>query len=298
MNFKWTRCWKDVWPLWGKIKERGPDHMTVITSKTIRFIIVGRAWVSIVFPITWFNSIHNGHSKIISVDASLKKGATDKGCDGCDGCVGVIDVMVGWVWWVCGCDGCDGWMGVMGGWVCGCDGCDGCVGVMGMMGVMGVMGVISMRGQGTLSGSQVVSMTHLTFQFIIDIPRSISNIQNTLQTTHSIKVRILKWGWTNFIVVREVLRNNYWSCNLIVPYHFWVITPRNSTLSTRPFLTGRCTRLGLICQTIAGEGGGGGDWHSWILVLEWMHHADWQWHWKQNLQTSNKWLQGSNGSNR
>ena len=33
----------------------------------------------------------------------------------------------------------------------------GVMGVMGVIGVMGVMGVISMRGQGTLSGSQVVS---------------------------------------------------------------------------------------------------------------------------------------------
>ena len=32
-----------------------------------------------------------------------------------------------------------------------------------------------------------------------------------------------------FIVVREVLQNNYRSRNLIGPYHFWEITPRNST---------------------------------------------------------------------
>ena len=36
-----------------------------------------------------------------------------------------------------------------------------------------------------------------------------------------------------FSAVREVLRNNYWSRNLIGLYRFWVISPRNST---RPFL--------------------------------------------------------------
>ena len=43
----------------------------------------------------------------------------------------------------------------------------------------------------------------------------------------------------NFTVVREVLRNNYQSCNLIGPYRFWGENPRYSTLFTRPFLTGR-----------------------------------------------------------
>ena len=46
----------------------------------------------------------------------------------------------------------------------------------------------------------------------------------------------------NFTVVREVLRNNYRSHNLIGPYHFWRISPRNSTLFTRPFFTGRHAR--------------------------------------------------------
>jgi len=44
---------------------------------------------------------------------------------------------------------------------------------------------------------------------------------------------------TNFTAVGAVLRNNYWSHNLIGPYRFWVISPRNSTLFTRPFLAGR-----------------------------------------------------------
>ena len=36
-----------------------------------------------------------------------------------------------------------------------------------------------------------------------------------------------------------MLCNNYWSRNLICPYLFWVISPRNSTSFTRPFLAGR-----------------------------------------------------------
>ena len=46
--------------------------------------------------------------------------------------------------------------------------------------------------------------------------------------------------------VREVLRNNYWSCNLIGLYHFWGISPRNLTLFTGQFLTRRRTRI--ICS--------------------------------------------------
>jgi len=45
---------------------------------------------------------------------------------------------------------------------------------------------------------------------------------------------------TNFIVVS----NNYWSRNLIGLYRFWVISPRNSTSFTRPFLAGRRARAG------------------------------------------------------
>ena len=45
-------------------------------------------------------------------------------------------------------------------------------------------------------------------------------------------------------VVREVLHNNYRRRNLIGHYHFWVISPRNSTSFTRPFLAGRHTRAG------------------------------------------------------
>ena len=52
-----------------------------------------------------------------------------------------------------------------------------------------------------------------------------------------------------FTVAREVLHNNYQSHNFIGPYHFWGISPSNSTLFTRPFLTGGAhglgTRLGL-----------------------------------------------------
>ena len=41
-----------------------------------------------------------------------------------------------------------------------------------------------------------------------------------------------------------MLRNNYRSRNLIGHYPFWVISPRNSTLFTKPFLTGRRARAG------------------------------------------------------
>ena len=34
---------------------------------------------------------------------------------------------------------------------------------------------------------------------------------------------------------KGMLHNNHWSHNLIGPYHFWVISPRNSTLFTRLF---------------------------------------------------------------
>ena len=47
---------------------------------------------------------------------------------------------------------------------------------------------------------------------------------------------------TNFTVGRAVLRNNYWSCILIGPYRFWVISPWNLTLFTRQFLSGRHAR--------------------------------------------------------
>ena len=45
-------------------------------------------------------------------------------------------------------------------------------------------------------------------------------------------------------VLREVLRNNYQSRNLIGPYHFWGISPRNLVLFTRPFIGGRRARAG------------------------------------------------------
>ena len=36
-----------------------------------------------------------------------------------------------------------------------------------------------------------------------------------------------------------MLHNKYWSCKLIGHYHFWVISPKNSTSFTTPFLAGR-----------------------------------------------------------
>ena len=41
-----------------------------------------------------------------------------------------------------------------------------------------------------------------------------------------------------------MLRNKYQSRNLIGHYPFWVISPRNSTSFTRPFLAGRRARAG------------------------------------------------------
>ena len=43
-----------------------------------------------------------------------------------------------------------------------------------------------------------------------------------------------RYGYSNGDV-REVLRNNYRSCNLIGSYHYWEISPRNSTSFTRQF---------------------------------------------------------------
>ena len=72
---------------------------------------------------------------------------------------------------------------------------------------------------------------------------------------HYMQKRMDTWmEMTNFTVVRVVLRNNYWSRNLIGPYCFWEISPRNSTLFTRPILTMRRTWAGhetkhLTCDT-------------------------------------------------
>ena len=60
-----------------------------------------------------------------------------------------------------------------------------------------------------------------------------------IQATNPLKrgtVRILEWRSTNFTVVSKVLHSNYRSLNLIGPYHFWGISPRNLTLFIRPFL--------------------------------------------------------------
>ena len=46
------------------------------------------------------------------------------------------------------------------------------------------------------------------------------------------------------IVVREMPHFNYQSRGRIGPYHFWGISPRNSTLFTRLFLAGRRMQAG------------------------------------------------------
>ena len=49
---------------------------------------------------------------------------------------------------------------------------------------------------------------------------------------------------SKFYCCKENVRNNYRSRNLIDHYPFWVISPRNSTSFTRPFLAGRRARAG------------------------------------------------------
>ena len=49
-------------------------------------------------------------------------------------------------------------------------------------------------------------------------------------------------------ILRKV-RNNYQSRNLIGHYPFWVISPRNSTSFTRPFLARRRARAGHETKT-------------------------------------------------
>ena len=48
----------------------------------------------------------------------------------------------------------------------------------------------------------------------------------------------------NFTFVKEVLRNNQQSHNLISPCYILVVAPRDSTSFTRPFLTRRFTWAG------------------------------------------------------
>ena len=57
-----------------------------------------------------------------------------------------------------------------------------------------------------------------------------SNIQNILRQTCKNRYGYLS---RDNNVVREVLCSNYQSCNLIGPYHFWGICPRNLTSLTR-----------------------------------------------------------------
>ena len=52
-----------------------------------------------------------------------------------------------------------------------------------------------------------------------------------------------------FAIVREVLRNNYRSRNLIGPYHFLGINLRNSTSFTRPFSLGGTLGMKLQVQS-------------------------------------------------
>ena len=59
---------------------------------------------------------------------------------------------------------------------------------------------------------------------------------------------------------------NYHYHNLIGPYHFWVIRPRNFTLFTRLFLAGEACGLG----TRLGEGGERREEYFFSLQLEGM----------------------------
>ena len=71
---------------------------------------------------------------------------------------------------------------------------------------------------------------------------SSSNVQNILRQFLLKKGMDTRVELKFFNVVSEVLQNNYQSHNLIGPYHFWGISPRN--LFTRPFLTRRCAQAG------------------------------------------------------
>ena len=76
---------------------------------------------------------------------------------------------------------------------------------------------------------------------------NLGNIQNFLWTNHSKKkiyIWIIEWTRTHFTVVRKSLHNNYWFCNLIGLYHFWLMSPRNLISFARPFLAGRCVWAG------------------------------------------------------
>ena len=80
---------------------------------------------------------------------------------------------------------------------------------------------------------------------------------------------------TNFIAIRAVLCNNYWSHNLIGPYRFWAISPRNSTSFTRPFHAGRygglVTTLGDfivgVCTAVTMQ-----CWQTWTCE-EWVNYS-------------------------
>ena len=71
---------------------------------------------------------------------------------------------------------------------------------------------------------------------------------------------------TKFTVVSAVLRNIYWSRNLIGPYRFRVISPGNSTSFTRPFLTGRRAWAGhKTSQTLTRKSG-----ESLVILAYWV----------------------------
>ena len=80
---------------------------------------------------------------------------------------------------------------------------------------------------------------------------------------------------TNFIAIRAVLCNNYWSHNLIGPYRFWAISPRNSTSFTRQFHAGRygglVTTLGDfivgVCTAVTMQ-----CWQTWTCE-EWVNYS-------------------------
>ena len=86
-----------------------------------------------------------------------------------------------------------------------------------------------------------VEFLGLTHALVTMYPSNIERhfVANPLKT-----VQVLEWRLTNFTGVTEVLRHNYPTCNPIGPYHFWGISPRNSTSFTRLLLTGRCAWAG------------------------------------------------------
>ena len=80
-----------------------------------------------------------------------------------------------------------------------------------------------------------VKLLGLALTFVTVSPSNIQVLPQTQRYGYSSREKIT--------AVREVLLLIVTgSCSLVGPYDFWGISPRNSTLFTRPFLAERCVR--------------------------------------------------------